>query len=79
MNSYELEASEVNRASNILINTQNVGKVTVGELSADMGKLIPTAKATSVNLEQVATGYALMTSKGIKVSIIQQLDELNVK
>lgn len=66
MNSYELEASEVNRVSDILINTQNVGKVTVGELSADMGKLIPTAKATSVNLEQVATGYALMTSKGIK-------------
>lgn len=66
MNSYELEASEVNKVSDILINTQNVGKVTVGELSADMGKLIPTAKATSVNLEQVATGYALMTSKGIK-------------
>ncbi|MDU6876313.1 MAG: phage tail tape measure protein [Clostridium sp.] len=66
MNSYELEASEVNRVSDILINTQNVGKVTVGELSADMGKLIPTAKSTSVNLEQVATGYALMTSKGIK-------------
>ncbi|MDC4240870.1 phage tail tape measure protein [Clostridium tertium] len=66
MNSYELEASEVNKVSDILINTQNVGKVTVGELSADMGKLIPTAKSTSVNLEQVATGYALMTSKGIK-------------
>lgn len=66
MNSYELEASEVNRVSDILINTQNVGKVTVGELSSDMGKLIPTAKSTSVNLEQVATGYALMTSKGIK-------------
>lgn len=66
MNSYELEASEVNKVSDILINTQNVGKITVGELSADMGKLIPTAKSTSVNLEQVATGYALMTSKGIK-------------
>lgn len=66
MNSYELEASEVNKVSDILIKTQNVGKVTVGELSADMGKLIPTAKSTSVNLEQVATGYALMTSKGIK-------------
>jgi TP901 family phage tail tape measure protein len=66
MNSYELEASEVNRVSDILIQTQNVGKVTVGELSADMGKLIPTAKATGVNLEQIATGYALMTSKGIR-------------
>lgn len=66
MNSYGLEASEVNRVSDILINTQNLGKVTVAELSADMGKIIPTAKATGVNLEQVATGYTLMTSKGIK-------------
>lgn len=66
MNSYELEASEVNRVSDILVQTQNKGKVTVGQLSADMGKLIPTAKSNGIALEQVATGYALMTSKGIK-------------
>lgn len=66
MNAYELEASEVNRVSDVLIQTQNKGKVTVGQLSSDMGKLIPTAKSNGVALEQVATGYALMTSKGIK-------------
>lgn len=66
MNSYGLEASEVNEVSDTLIQTQNLGKVTVAELSSDMGKLIPTAKSVGVNLEQVSTGYALMTSKGIK-------------
>lgn len=38
LNSYGLEATEVTRVSDILINTQNKGKVTVGELSASMGK-----------------------------------------
>lgn len=66
LNAYELEASQVTKVSDILINTQDKGKVTVGELSASMGKVIPTAKAFGVNLEQVATGYAIMTAKGIK-------------
>lgn len=66
LNSYGLEAKEVTNVSDTLIQTQNLGKVTVGELSSDMGKVIPTAKSVGVNLTQVATGYAIMTSKGIK-------------
>ncbi|HDI3121688.1 phage tail tape measure protein [Clostridium botulinum] len=66
MNSYGMKAEEVTKVSDILINTQNLGKVTVGELSVSMGKVIPTAKAYGVNLEQVASGYAIMTAKGIK-------------
>ena len=65
MNSYGLEAEEVSRVSDVLINTQNMGKTTVAELSATMGKIIPTANSMGVSLEQVASGYALMTSKGI--------------
>ena len=66
MNSYGLKAEDVTKVSDTLIQTQNLGKVTVGQLSADMGKVIPTAKSLGVNLEQVASGYAIMTSKGIK-------------
>lgn len=65
MNSYGLEASEVNKVSDVLIQTQNLGKTTVGELSSSMGKIIPTAKANGVALEQVAAGYATMTAKGV--------------
>lgn len=66
MNSYEMKAEDVTRVSNILINTQNKGKISVAEMSASMGKVIPTAKAYGVNLEQVASGYTIMTAKGIK-------------
>ena len=65
MNAYGLEASEVNRVSDVLIQTQNLGKTTVGELSSSMGKIIPTAKVNGVALEQVAAGYAIMTSNGV--------------
>ncbi len=66
MNAYKLESEDVSRVSDVLIQTQNEGKTTVGELSAAMGKIIPTAKANSVELEQVAAGYAILTSNGIK-------------
>lgn len=65
MNAYGLEADEVNKVSDMLIQTQNKGKVTVGELSSAMGKIIPTAKANGVELDQVSAGYAILTSNGI--------------
>lgn len=65
MNAYGLEASEVSRVSDILINTQNRGKTTVAELSSSMGKIIPTANSMNVSLEQITAGYSIMTAKGI--------------
>lgn len=66
MNSYKLKAEDVTKVSDVLIKTQNLGKVTVGELSADMGKVIPTAANLGVSVEQLGAGYAIMTSNGIK-------------
>ena len=65
MNAYGLEASEVDRVSNDLIMTQNLGKTTVAELSSSMGKVIPTAKSTGVNLDELCGAYAVMTSNGV--------------
>lgn len=65
MNAYKLEADEVTNVSDTLIATQNLGKTTVAELSTSMGKIIPTAKAANVQLDQVAAGYALMTANGV--------------
>lgn len=65
MNAYGLEANQVNKVSDILIQTQNKGKTTVAELSSSMGKIIPTAKMYGVNLENVSSGYAKMTANGI--------------
>ena len=68
LNSYGIEASEVGRVSDILIDTQNRGKVTVKELSAEMGKIIPTAKASGVSYR--ATWYWICNNdfKRYKVS-----------
>lgn len=65
MNAYGLEADKVGSVSDMLINTQNKGKTTVAELSANMGKIIPTAKSMGVGLDQITAGYAIMTAKGI--------------
>lgn len=65
MNAYGLEASEVDMVSNDLIMTQNLGKTTVAELSSSMGKVIPTAKSTGVNLDELCGAYAVMTSNGV--------------
>lgn len=65
LNAYGMEASEVSKVSDILINTQNRGKTTVAELSSSMGKIIPTANSMNVSLEQISAGYSIMTAKGI--------------
>lgn len=65
LNAYGKSASEVGSVSDMLIQIQNQGKVTVAELAGVMGKVIPTANANSVSLENLGAGYAIMTSKGI--------------
>lgn len=65
LNAYGMESKDVTKVSDMLIQTQNKGKVTVAQLASSMGKIIPTAKASNVSLEQITAGYAIMTSKGI--------------
>lgn len=65
MNAYELEAEKVTSVSDMLIQTQNLGKTTVAELSSAMGKVIPTANANGVALDQLCTSYAIMTANGV--------------
>lgn len=69
MNAYKLEANEVTNVSDNLIATQNLGKTTVAELSSSMGKIIPTANAANVSLDQLCAGYALMTANGVATHI----------
>lgn len=65
LSAYGMEASEVTNVSDMLIQTQNLGKTTVAELSSSMGKVIPTANAYHVQLDQLCTGYAKMTANGV--------------
>lgn len=65
MNAYGLKASEVTNVSDMLIQTQNLGKTTVADLASSMGKVIPTANAYGVSLDELCAGYAIMTANGV--------------
>jgi len=66
MNAYGMKAKEATKVSDMLITTQNLGKVTVGELAGTMGKIIPTANSYNVKLKDVDAGYITLTKNGIK-------------
>lgn len=65
LNAYGLEAEDATRVSDVLVNVQNEGKTTVGELASNIGKIIPTANSANLSVEQLGAGYALMTKNGI--------------
>lgn len=65
LNAYGLEADQTSRISDILIATQNRGKTTVGELGSSIGKVIPTAAAFRVDMENLGASMAILTANGI--------------
>ena len=68
MNAYQMKVKNTTHISDVLLQTQNKGKVLVGELAQYMGKVIPVAAGYSVSLENVASGYAILTARGIKAA-----------
>lgn len=65
INAYGKQASEASQISDYLITTQNLGKTTVDELAQSLGMVIPTAAAYAVDLDNLSTGYAVLTSNGV--------------
>lgn len=65
LNGYGLESKETTRINDVLIQTQNLGKTTVDQLSESMGKVIPVAASNNVSIEQLGAAYANLTAKGI--------------
>lgn len=65
INAYGLEATDAEAISDKLITAQNLGKTTVDELAASMGKVIPLAAAYGVNINQLSAGYVALTKTGI--------------
>lgn len=65
LNAYGLSADAVGGISNVLIQTQNLGKTSVDELSSSMGRAISTGSAYGVNLQNLSTSYVELTRGGI--------------
>lgn len=65
LNAYNMELSQAGEVSDYLITTQNLGKTTVNELASSMGKVIPVAATYNVEMDNLSSAMAILTSKGI--------------
>ena len=66
MNAYKLSLDEADKVANIFVRTQKYGKTTVGQFQNELSKIVPVAKSLNIQLDEVGTTIALMTSKGVK-------------
>ena len=64
MNAYGMDASHTDEIQKILIQTQNKGITTVGELGNSLAQVTPTAAAFGVSFDQVGASLATMTAQG---------------
>ena len=69
LNAYRMEVGETDRIHTILMQTQNKGITTVGELGQNLAKVTPTAAAFGVAFEDVGASLATMTAQGIKTEV----------
>lgn len=69
LNAYGAKAFDVGKISDILVKTQDKGKITVDELAKSIGRVIPTAAAAGVNVDQLGAAYSILTSKGMNARI----------
>ena len=67
-NAYGLESKDATKISDKLITVQNRGKTTIAQLSSSMGKVIPTASAFGVDLDNISSAYVVMTKNGISTA-----------
>ena len=68
LNSYQMEADEAGKVSDILFQTINFGKASMEELSASLSQVTPIASSLGVNFEDVGGALATMTSQGNSTS-----------
>lgn len=75
LNAYGMDVSEAERIQGILIQTQNKGITTVGELGSSLAQVTPTAAAFGVSFENVGAALATMTAQGTPTA--QSTTQLN--
>lgn len=56
------------KASDLLLKTQEKGKTTVGELGMAMGFVLPVAETFGVSMEDISAAMATLTASGIRTS-----------
>jgi TP901 family phage tail tape measure protein len=68
LNAYGRSAKDAGLIVDQLVQTQNDGKTTVDEYARALGRIIPTASAAGIGIEQINAGVATLTAKGIQTN-----------
>ena len=69
LNAYKMGVDQLDKVQGILLQTQNKGVTTVGQLGSALSKVTPTAAAFGLSFEEVATSIALMTKQGTNTDV----------
>jgi len=69
LNAYGLEADKASKLVDGFIQTQNDGKIVIGQYAANIAKVAPIAAALGVPLEEVNAAVAQITGKGEKAEV----------
>lgn len=69
LNAYKMDIKDLDKIQGILLQTQNKGVTTVGQLGSALSKVTPTAAAFGVSFKQVASAIALMTKQGTNTEV----------
>lgn len=70
LNAYGLQGAEAtSHIQDVMVKTQDLGKLTVDELGKNIGRVVPFASAAGVSIDQLGAGYSVLTSKGQNAAI----------
>ncbi|MET8624532.1 phage tail tape measure protein [Kitasatospora sp. NPDC004669] len=69
MNAYKMSADQSAQATNALIATESEGKTNMEALAGSMSKILPTAAAAHVGLNEVLGAMATMTAQGTSADV----------
>lgn len=80
MNSYNLEASEAERVSDVLFRTVDLGRLRLEEFGAVLGRVSPLTAALGISYQEMAAAIAALTQKGVPAhTAITQLTQVTQK
>ena len=68
MSSYNKTVEDTQKVSDMLVKTQDVGKLTVGELGSSFGKVAGLASEANISLEELLASIATITQSGTEAS-----------
>ena len=80
MNSYNLDVSEVERVSDVLFKTIELGRLRMGEFGDVLGRVTPLTATLGIRYEEMAAAMAALTQKGVPAhTAITQLTQVSQK